>query len=93
MGRGVVVLGGAAAAPCPYMPRIWMRRKVRKRQVGRRSEASARVTLDRGRVAPVVGRRQRGDLIVEITIRVPESLSEDAQQKMREFAEVAELKY
>ena len=36
---------------------------------------------------------QRGDLIVEITIRVPESLTEDAQQKMREFAEMAELKY
>ena len=36
---------------------------------------------------------QRGDLIVEITIRVPEALSEDAQQKMREFADVAELKY
>jgi molecular chaperone DnaJ len=35
----------------------------------------------------------RGDLIVETTISVPESLTEEQQRLMREFAEAAGLKY
>lgn len=36
---------------------------------------------------------QRGDLIVEITIAVPEDLSEDQQKMMKDFAEAGGLKY
>ena len=35
----------------------------------------------------------RGDLIVETTITVPESLNEEQQRLMREFAEAGGLKY
>ena len=34
-----------------------------------------------------------GDLIVEVQVRVPEKLNEEGEQKMREFAEAAGLKY
>jgi molecular chaperone DnaJ len=36
---------------------------------------------------------QRGDLIVEISIRVPEQLTEEQEQMMREFAQAGGLKY
>ncbi len=36
---------------------------------------------------------QKGDLIVEISIAVPEKLSEEQQRMMREFAEAGGLKY
>jgi molecular chaperone DnaJ len=36
---------------------------------------------------------KRGDLIVEATITVPEDLSEEQRQKMKEFAEAGGLKY
>lgn len=36
---------------------------------------------------------KRGDLIVEATITVPEGLSEEQKQKMKEFAEAGGLKY
>jgi molecular chaperone DnaJ len=35
----------------------------------------------------------RGDLIVEVTIAVPEHLSEEQERMMREFAEAGGLKY
>jgi molecular chaperone DnaJ len=34
-----------------------------------------------------------GDLIVEVSIEVPEKLSEEQQRMMREFAEAGGLKY
>jgi molecular chaperone DnaJ len=36
---------------------------------------------------------KKGDLIVEATITVPEELSEEQRQKMKEFAEAGGLKY
>jgi len=36
---------------------------------------------------------KKGDLIVEATITVPEDLSEEQRQKMKEFAEAGGLKY
>ena len=36
---------------------------------------------------------QRGDLIIEVQISVPEKLSEDQERMMREFAEAGGLKY
>jgi molecular chaperone DnaJ len=36
---------------------------------------------------------QRGDLIVEVTINVPEKLTEDQEKMMKEFAEAGGLKY
>ena len=36
---------------------------------------------------------KRGDLIVEVTIAVPEKLSEDQERMMKEFAEAGGLKY
>jgi molecular chaperone DnaJ len=36
---------------------------------------------------------QRGDLLVEVSISVPEKLSDQQQEKMREFAELGGLKY
>jgi molecular chaperone DnaJ len=36
---------------------------------------------------------RRGDLIVEVTIAVPEKLSEEQERMMREFAEAGGLKY
>lgn len=36
---------------------------------------------------------QRGDLIVESSVQVPEKLSDEQEQAMREFAEAAGLKY
>jgi molecular chaperone DnaJ len=36
---------------------------------------------------------QRGDLIVQIDVQVPEKLTEEQERAMREFAEAAELKY
>ena len=36
---------------------------------------------------------KKGDLIVEATITVPEELSEEQKQKMKEFAEAGGLKY
>jgi len=36
---------------------------------------------------------EKGDLIVEISIPVPEKLSEEQQRMMREFAEAGGLKY
>jgi molecular chaperone DnaJ len=45
----------------------------------------------RGQGIPKNG--QRGDLIVETTITVPERLSEEQERMMREFAEAGGLKY
>ncbi|MEO7965386.1 MAG: DnaJ C-terminal domain-containing protein, partial [Gemmatimonadaceae bacterium] len=36
---------------------------------------------------------QKGDLIVETSIIVPETLTEDQEKKFREFAEAGGLKY
>ena len=36
---------------------------------------------------------QRGDLIIEVQISVPEKLSEEQERMMREFAEAGGLKY
>src|SRR4029079_9396113 len=36
---------------------------------------------------------QRGDLIVEMQVRVPEKLTEEQEKAMREFAEASGLKY
>jgi molecular chaperone DnaJ len=36
---------------------------------------------------------QRGDLIVEVQVRVPEKLTEEQEKAMREFAEASGLKY
>jgi molecular chaperone DnaJ len=36
---------------------------------------------------------KKGDLIVEATIQVPEEMSEEQKQKMKEFAEAGGLKY
>ena len=36
---------------------------------------------------------QRGDMIVEVTIDVPEELTEEQERMMREFAEAGGLKY
>ncbi len=36
---------------------------------------------------------QRGDMIVELRVTVPESLTDDQQAKMREFADAAGIKY
>ena len=36
---------------------------------------------------------KRGDLIVEVTVTVPEQLSEEQERMMREFAESGGLKY
>ncbi len=36
---------------------------------------------------------QRGDLLVEVSISVPDKLSDEQQEKMREFAELGGLKY
>ena len=36
---------------------------------------------------------QKGDLIVEVSIAVPEKLSEEQQRMMREFADAGGLKY
>ena len=36
---------------------------------------------------------RRGDLIVEVTVTVPEQLTEDQQRMMREFADASGLKY
>ncbi len=41
----------------------------------------------------VVKGEQRGDMIVEARVTVPEQLSEEQQAKMREFAEAAGIKY
>lgn len=41
----------------------------------------------------VVKGEQRGDMIVEAKVTVPEQLSEEQQAKMREFAEAAGIKY
>jgi molecular chaperone DnaJ len=36
---------------------------------------------------------QRGDLIVEVQVRVPEKLTEEQEKAMKEFAEASGLKY
>jgi molecular chaperone DnaJ len=36
---------------------------------------------------------QRGDLIVQVDVQVPEKLTEDQERAMREFAEAGGLKY
>ena len=36
---------------------------------------------------------QKGDLIIEVQISVPEKLSEEQERMMREFAEAGGLKY
>jgi molecular chaperone DnaJ len=36
---------------------------------------------------------QRGDLIVEVLVRVPEKLTEEQEKAMREFAEASGMKY
>ena len=41
----------------------------------------------------IVKGEQRGDMIVELRVTVPEGLTEEQQAKMREFAEAAELKF
>ena len=37
---------------------------------------------------PVLGRRQRGDLVVVVDVAVPESLSEEEEDLLRRWAEL-----
>ena len=41
----------------------------------------------------IVKGEQRGDMIVELRVTVPEKLDEEQQDKMRAFAEAAGIKY